>query len=219
MHMHFSTVKGYLSLQFKPKEEIENGEFAIKSASTDELRQAISTDFMHRVDDTTSHLDPIRHLRPLERTLVLTKLNRLMRPQDHRKEIISKAPVGTAVTVRIQPHQLRPRSATLDRRDGIPRILASEYDRRSFGVLVADPISGMEAIELMLEHGREHTDMFERLQREPALPVADMDVEATGFVHKDVEFPREQFDHARDPPQRLGAKAQRRRFDLDIALK
>lgn len=179
MHMPFSTVEGDQSLQFEPKEEIENGEFPVKSTSADELRQAVSTDFMHCLDNTTSHLDPIRHLRPVKRTLVLTKLNRLMRPQDQRKEIISEAPIRTALTASIQPHQPRPRSATLNRRHRIPRILASEYRGRSFGVLVTDPMGGMEAIELMLEHCRKHADMLERLQREAALPIPDMDMEAT----------------------------------------
>ena len=205
MHMPFSTVEGNQGLHFKAKEKIENGKFAIKSASTDELRQAVSTSFMHRVDDSTSHLDPVRHLRPIECALVLTKLNRLMRARDDRKEIISKAPVWTALTACIQPHQLRPRSTTLDRRDGIPRILASEHGRRSFGVLITDPMGGMEAVELVLEHGRQHADLLERLQRETAFPIADMDMEATGFVHKDVEFRREQSDNTLHPTQRLGA--------------
>ena len=46
-------------------------------------------------------------------------------------------------------------------------------------MLITDPMGGMEAIELMLEHGRQHADMLERLQREAALPVPDMDMEAT----------------------------------------
>ena len=85
-------------------------------------------------------------------------------------------------------------------------------------MLVADAIGGVEAVELVLEHGRQHAEMLERLQREAAPPVADMDMEATGRIHKDVELGRQHLDDTFHPPQRPGTEAQRRRFDLNLAL-
>lgn len=219
MHMHSAEVKRFQSVQLEPYKEVENGKLPIERASTDESRQLVRSDLVHGVDQTARHLDPVGHLRPLERASVLTEFDRLVRLRDQREEVVSEAPVRAVFGPRIQPHQLPLGSATLDRRHGVPRVLAFEHRRRGFGVLVADSIGGMKAVELMLEHGGQHAEMLERLQREAALLIADMDVETTRCVHKHVELSSQQINQTLHPTQRLGTEPQRRRFDLHIALK
>ena len=216
--MQLPLVTGDQSFQFEPWEEVNDGVFPVKSASADELRQISGAGSVHRIHHSTHQLHPIYHLRPVERAFVLAEFDRLVRRRDQRTEIVSEAPIRMAPTAGIEPHQWPLRLTALDHRDGIPRVLTPEHGRRTFGVVIVDPVGGMQAVELMLEHGRQHAEMLERLQGKAALPVPDMDVEATGFVHKDVEFRRQQLDYALHPPQRPGTEAERRGFDLDVAL-
>ena len=216
--MQPSLVTGDQGFQFEPGEEVQNGVFPVKSASADELRQVCGAGSVHRIHHTAHHLDPIDHLRPLERALVLAEFDRLVRRRDQRTEIVREAPIRMTPAAGIEPHQRALRLTALDHRDGVPRVLTLEHGRRTFGVAIVDPVGGMQAVELVLEHGRQHAEMLERLQGEATLPVPDVDVEATGFVHKDVEVRRQQLDRALHPPQRPGTEAERRGFDLDVAL-
>ena len=216
--MQPSGVKRDQSIQSKPKQKIEHRKPPVKSASTNELRQIAGADLMHRRNQTTRHLNPIHHLGPVDRTLMLTELNRLMSSQDQGEQIISEAPVRIAPTACIQLHQLRLRSATLHYSHRLPRILALEKRRGGFSALILNSMSGMKGIELMLEHSREHAEMFDRLQRKPDFAITDMDMETAGVIHKDIEFIPEQFDQTLHPPQGLGTKAQGRRLDLNVAL-
>ena len=128
MHVHLSEIKGFQSIQFEPEEEVEDGEFPVESASTNELRQGLGSDLVHGVDDTTGHLDPTDHLRPVERALMLTEFDRLVMPlRDQGEEIVSEAPVRTVPVASEEPDQLHLGTTILDRRDGIPRILAREH--------------------------------------------------------------------------------------------
>lgn len=188
MHMHVSEVKRFQSVQPEPNEEVENGKVPIKRARSDELRQLVRSHLVHRVDQAANHLHPVDHLRPRERAPVLAELDRPVRRRDEREEIVREAPVRIVLGARVQPHQLPHGSPALDHRDRVPGVLAFEHGGRSFGVLVADSMGGVEAVELVLECGGQHAEMLERLQRETALPVADVDMEATGCVHKDVEL-------------------------------
>ena len=175
---------------------------------------------MHRVNDAGNQLDPTDHLGRLHRPPMLAELNRpLSALDDQGQEIVRKAPIETAAVARDQPHQLALRPAILNLSDGVPRILTPKQRRRRLGGrIVADAVGGMQAVELVLEHGRQHAEVLERLQREAAPAVPDVDVEATGRVDLDSELSLEHRHEALEPPERLGAKAQSGRFDLDVAL-
>ena len=75
----------------------------------------------------------------------------------------------------------------MDRRYGVPRILAFEHRRRRFGVFVADAIGGMQAIELVLEQSRQHAEILERLQWEAALSIPNTNVKSATFIDEDIE--------------------------------
>ena len=83
---------------------------------------------------------------------------------------------------------------------------------------VANSVSGMKAVELILEQSRQDTEMLERLQRKAGLLIANMDVQATGWVHGHVEVFRQCSNHMLHPTQRLRTKAHRWRRDLNVAL-
>ena len=154
MRMQTAGVIGNQSFHFEPEEEITEGEPGVKSAGADEPRQVTGTDFMHCGDQTARHLDPVHDLPLVEGTLVLAELDRLLRLGDDRAEVISETPVHVARIVGIQYHELLLRPAALDGPHGVPRIMTHENRRRALGMPVADSVVGMEAVELVLEHGR-----------------------------------------------------------------
>ena len=218
MHIQPPLIKRAQSLQIESTKEIQNREFSVKGASTDKPRETLGVKFMHRIHDTGDQLDPTAYLDPTHCPLMLTELNRPMRSLDQRQEINRKAAIQPAPTIRTKPHQLPPRPTILNPAYRIPRILSAEKRRGRLSRFVPDAMSRMEAIELMLKQRREHAEMFERLQREAAFPIADMDTEATGRV--DLE-PKLFLQHANEPfhpLQRFRTEAQWRRRDLDVAL-
>ena len=75
MRMQTGSVKRGQTFQSAFHEEIDGGESRVESASADEPRQAGDGDVVHCDDDSTRHLNPIQHLRPVEGSLMLTELD------------------------------------------------------------------------------------------------------------------------------------------------
>ena len=87
------------------------------------------------------------------------------------------------------------RLAELDSSHRVPGISSLGRWRRAFDVLIADSVSGVEAVELGFEHGRQYAEIFEGLQGKGLLLVANVDVETTGCIQNGVELSRYQSDH------------------------
>ena len=85
-------------------------------------------------------------------------------------------------------------------------------------MVIADSMSGVKGVELVLKHGRQHGEILKRLYGKAFPAIPNMDVQATRIVDSRVEIPRQYPNHTLHPAQRLRTEAQRRRLDFNIAL-
>lgn len=195
----------------------QNVEPLVSAEPQNELRVPLRGDQMTVTHQARDELSPRKDLLNVHAPCVLTKLDGLFQPRgvDQIREVVR------GVTAPVPIHQVDGLSfVLLERFRCLERVRQREsrVGRRCHGPVAIDAPVRVNGVDLVLEHGYELCEVLDAPVIEALGAVADVDVQARGFVDLDVEFSSHKVDDPADLMEALLADWKNARDELDACV-